>query len=226
MVMRLAPKMKIGVVLMLMGFAGFSSCERSMAGDLPEAAHDWVAPTTPEQPHAVAVLAGGCLWCTEAVFEQLQGVESVESGYAGGTPETAQYKAVSAGVTDHAEVIAVTYDPHVISYGRLLQVFMSVAHDPTQLDRQGPDRGRQYRSAVFWAHEDERAAAEAYIAQLEEAKVFGSPIVTTLEPLEAFYPAEAYHQDYVQHNPAQPYVAYNALPNVEKLRKSFPVLVK
>ncbi|MEM6853686.1 MAG: peptide-methionine (S)-S-oxide reductase MsrA [Planctomycetota bacterium] len=180
-----------------------------------------------EEPQsAVAVLAGGCFWCTEAVFEKLEGVSNVVSGYAGGNEDDANYQAVSNGLTDHAEVIAITYDPAVISYGRLLRIFFSVAHNPTHLNRQGNDIGRQYRSAVFFANDDEKRVAEAYIAQLTEAQVFDDPIATTLEPLTRFYPAEDYHQDYAELNPRQPYVAAVALPKVEKLRKQFPELLK
>ena len=168
-----------------------------------------------------AVLAGGCFWCTEAVFEQLEGVHAVVSGYAGGREETAEYRAVSSGQTDHAEVIRITYDPKVISYGELLKVFFTVAHDPTQLNRQGPDTGRQYRSALFYADEQQKRVAEAYIKELDASGVYDKPIVTTLEPLEAFYEAEAYHQDYVRLNPSQPYVVQQALPKVAKVRKHF-----
>ena len=178
-----------------------------------------------QQSTAKIVLAGGCFWCTEAVFERLHGVKDVVSGYAGGSAATADYRKVSAGQTEHAEVIEIRYDPKVISYGQLLRVFFSVAHDPTQLDRQGPDWGRQYRSAIFYANDEQKKVAEAYIAQLDAAKVFDKKIVTTLEKLEKFYSAEAYHQDYVKNNPREGYVVGNALPKVEKLTKSFPEMV-
>jgi peptide-methionine (S)-S-oxide reductase len=168
-----------------------------------------------------AVLAGGCFWCVEAVYRQLDGVLEVVSGYAGGTAETADYKTVCTGTTDHAEAVRVTYDPTRIRYGELLKVFFSVAHDPTQLDRQGNDRGRQYRSAVFYADEKERSVAEAYIRQLDEAGVFGAPIVTRLEPLEVFYEAETYHQNYAEIHPDQPYIASVAAPKVAKLRRHY-----
>ena len=168
------------------------------------------------------VLAGGCFWCTEAVFEELAGVGDVVSGYAGGQAEDANYSAVSAGRTDHAEVIQVPYDPDVVSLEELLEVFFLVAHDPTQLNRQGPDRGRQYRSAVFFASAAEEQATRTAIAALEASGTFDDPIVTTLEPLERFYPAEKYHQDYVREHPTQPYVVHNALPKVAKLKKRFP----
>lgn len=168
-----------------------------------------------------AVLAGGCFWCVEAVYRQLDGVLEVVSGYAGGTAETADYKTVCTGTTDHAEAVRVTYDPTRIGYGELLKVFFSVAHDPTQLDRQGNDRGRQYRSAVFYADETERSVTVAYIRQLDEAGVFGAPIVTRLEPLEAFYEAETYHQNYAEIHPDQPYIASVATPKVAKLRRHY-----
>ena len=167
------------------------------------------------------VLGGGCFWCTEAVFVKLDGVISVVSGYAGGSPETADYKAVCSGTTDHAEVIRVRFDSSRISFGQILKVFFAVAHDPTHLNRQGNDIGRQYRSAVFYADDQQRKVADAYIHQLREARVFEAPIVTTLEPLEQFFEAEEYHQNFAARNPAQPYVAAIAVPKVKKLEKAF-----
>jgi peptide-methionine (S)-S-oxide reductase len=221
-----------GVIAMLvLGLAGFS-CSRSPgpSGPVPE------PPAAPEvsgqadqpddQGRATVVLAGGCFWCVEAVYEQLEGVLDVESGYAGGEAGTANYRAVSSGGTDHAEVVRITYDPSKISYGELLKVFFTVAHDPTQVNRQGPDVGRQYRSAIFYADEVQKHQAEAYIRKLEEAGTFDRPIATTLEPLEQFHPAEAYHQDYVQKNPSQPYVQAQALPKVRKLREAYPQRVQ
>jgi peptide-methionine (S)-S-oxide reductase len=177
--------------------------------------------TAPAPGEQSAVLAGGCFWCVEAVFKEIDGVHSVRSGYAGGTAATADYEAVCSGRTDHAEVIEVRFDPSRVSFGQLLKVFFSVAHDPTQLNRQGADRGRQYRSAVFTTDEEQKRVAEAYIGQLNEARVFDASIVTEVTPLEAFYEAEAYHQDYAAQNPRQPYIAYTAAPKVEKLRKNF-----
>jgi peptide-methionine (S)-S-oxide reductase len=171
------------------------------------------------------VFAGGCFWCIEGVFEQIEGVTNVVSGYAGGTAETADYKTVCSGTTDHAEVVQITYDPSKISYGTLLQVFFSL-HHPTQLNGQGPDWGKQYRSAIFYGNDEEKAVAEAYIKQLTEAKIYDKPIVTKLEPLTKFYPAEDYHQDYVQHNPGQGYVRQWALPKIDKLKKLYPELLK
>jgi len=178
-------------------------------------------PLAPGSGRQAAVFAGGCFWCVEAVFNELVGVESVRSGYAGGTADTANYKTVCSGRTDHAEVIEVVYDPGKVTYGQLLKIHFSIAHDPTQLDRQGNDAGRQYRSAIFYANEDQRRVAEAYIRQLNEAGVFNSPIVTTLEPLKEFFVAEDYHQNYAALNPGQPYVQYVAQPKVEKLREYF-----
>jgi peptide-methionine (S)-S-oxide reductase len=173
-----------------------------------------------------AVLAGGCFWCTEAVFQEIEGVLGVTSGYAGGTPETADYQAVCSGRTGHAEAIEIHYDPSRVSYGQLLKVFFSVAHDPTQLNRQGADQGTQYRSAVFYHDDEEKRVAEAYIRQLNEARVYDKPIATTLEPLPAFYEAEAYHQDYAERNPMQPYILFTSAPKVAKLRKQYPERLK
>ncbi|MCB1565356.1 MAG: peptide-methionine (S)-S-oxide reductase MsrA [Xanthomonadales bacterium] len=168
-----------------------------------------------------AVLAGGCFWCTEAVYRQIDGVLDVTSGYAGGHAETANYKRVCQGDTGHAEVIRVRYDGARLSYGQLLKFFFSIAHNPTQLNRQGEDRGSQYRSAVFYGDQQQCDIAEAYIAQLHAADVFDAPIVTALEPLKAFYPAEDYHQDYARINPDQPYIRAAAAPKVEKLKRYF-----
>ena len=169
----------------------------------------------------VAVLAGGCFWCVEAVYVEVDGILGVTSGYAGGTAETADYQTVCSGETEHAEAVEVRFDPRRISYGQILKLFFSIAHDPTQLDRQGADVGRQYRSAIFYLDEQQREVAEAYIEQLDEADVFSDPIVTEVKPLEAFYEAEAYHQNYAARNPAQPYIAAVAMPKVQKLRKHF-----
>jgi peptide-methionine (S)-S-oxide reductase len=172
------------------------------------------------------VLAGGCFWCTEAVFRQLQGVRSVVSGYAGGSAATANYRAVCGGDTGHAEAIEIKYDASQCTLGQLLKIFFSVAHDPTQLDGQGADIGTQYRSAIFFADAEQKNVSEAYIRQLNGAGVFSQPIVTTLEPLETFYPAEAYHQNYAALNPGQPYIAGVAAPKVSKLRENFSEKLK
>src|SRR5438128_4467057 len=169
----------------------------------------------------VAVLAGGCFWGVQGVFQHVKGVTSAVSGYDGGNKETAHYQMVGTGTTGHAESVRVTFDPRQISYGRLLQIYFSVAHDPTQLNRQGPDAGTQYRSAIFTTNDEQKKVAEAYVAQLNAAKVYRKPIVTKVGPLEAFYPAEAYHQDYLTLHPNQPYIAYNDIPKVENLKKIF-----
>ncbi len=174
----------------------------------------------------VAVLAGGCFWCVEAVYKQLDGVLSVTSGYAGGSADTADYHTVSSGRTDHAEAVEVRFDPSRISFGQLLKVFFSIAHDPTQLDRQGPDVGRQYRSVIFSADAEQKRVAERYIQQLGTAHAFDAPIVTEVMPLERFYEAEPYHQDYAERNPAQPYIFFNALPKVKKVRTHLADRVK
>src|SRR5256714_8168864 len=165
-----------------------------------------------------AILAGGCFWCVEAVYKNPDGVSSVNSGYAGGTADTADYETVSTGTTDHAESVEVLYDPSRISYGQILKVFFSIAHDPTQRNRQGPDVGRQYRSAIFYVDDEQKRVAEAYIEQLNKAGVFDAPIVTELGPLETFFEAETYHQDYAARNPLNPYIVFNAQPKVRKLR--------
>ncbi|MFZ5929465.1 MAG: peptide-methionine (S)-S-oxide reductase MsrA [Acidobacteriota bacterium] len=180
----------------------------------------------PAQGLRKAVLAGGCFWCTEAVFELIEGVKDVVSGYSGGAAETANYKRVSMGDTGHAEAVEITYDASVVTFGQLLRVFFEVAHDPTQLNRQGPDVGPQYRSAIFYLNEEQKRIAEAYIRTLNEAKVFRAKIVTEVAPFKAFYPAESYHQDYAANNPGNPYIYYNAVPKVEKLKKACPRLVR
>ncbi|WP_286898637.1 peptide-methionine (S)-S-oxide reductase MsrA [Achromobacter sp. UBA2119] len=176
------------------------------------------APATQEK----AVIAGGCFWGVQAVFQHVKGVSNAVSGYAGGRANTANYNAVSSGRTGHAEAVEITYDPKQVSYGQLLQIYFSVAHDPTQLNRQGPDHGTQYRSAVFPANDSQRKVAEAYIAQLNKAGVYPKPLATTIEPLQAFYPAEDYHQDYLVRNPNSMYIVINDVPKVENLAKTFP----
>ena len=187
---------------------------------------DPVQDLTGEPGPARIVLGGACCWCTEAVYRELEGVLGVKPGYAGGTARTADYKSVCSGRTDHAEVIEVTYDPARISLGQILKLFFSIAHDPTQKDRQGADVGRQYRSAIFYADEDQRRIAQAYIEQIDAAKLFDAPVRTTLEPLEAFYDAEDYHFDYAARNPFQPYIRMVAAPKVSKLREVHGKLLK
>ena len=175
---------------------------------------------------ATAVFAGGCFWGVEAVFEHLKGVTDVVSGYSGGNEATAHYEIVGTGKTGHAESVQVTFDPSQITYGKLLQVFFSVAHDPTQLNRQGPDEGTQYRSAIFYNTDEQKRVAEAYIQQLNGSKVFRHAIVTQVAPLKGFYPAEEYHQNFIERNPNYPYVVYNDLPKLYQLKKKYPDWVK
>jgi peptide-methionine (S)-S-oxide reductase len=175
---------------------------------------------------AAVVLAGGCFWGVQGVFQHVKGVTNAVSGYAGGDRKSADYEAVSSGRTGHAESVQVTYDPRQISYGRLLQVFFSVAHDPTQLNRQGPDTGTQYRSAIFPLNADQAEVAKAYIAQLDQARVFKKAIVTKIESDRSFYPAENYHQDFLTRNPTYPYIVYNDLPKLEDLKRLLPELYR
>jgi peptide-methionine (S)-S-oxide reductase len=177
-------------------------------------------------PRATAVFAGGCFWCTEAVYSQLDGVLAVAPGYAGGTGETADYQTVSTGRTKHAEAIRITYDPSRLTYGQLLKVFFSVAHDPTQRNRQGNDVGPQYRSAIFPQDDEQRRVAEAYVKQLDDAGAFTAPVVTTIEPGAEFYEAETYHHDYARRNPTQGYIMSVSMPKVRKLEKYFPEKLK
>jgi peptide-methionine (S)-S-oxide reductase len=170
----------------------------------------------------VAVLAGGCFWGLQGMFEHVQGVTRVVAGYSGGDKATAHYEMVGTERTGHAESVEITFDPKKISYGQLLRLFFSVAHDPTELDRQGPDRGPSYRSEIFFASPSQERIARAYVQQLTKAKVFASPIVTKIEPLKGFYEAEDYHQDYLIHNPQQPYIVYNDLPKIEALKQVYP----
>ncbi|GKT25820.1 peptide-methionine (S)-S-oxide reductase MsrA [Acidovorax sp. SUPP3334] len=171
---------------------------------------------------ATAVFAGGCFWGVQGVFQHVQGVSNAVSGYAGGDASSANYNAVGSGRTGHAEAVRITYDPRQVSYGQLLQIFFSVVHDPTQLNRQGPDTGSQYRSAIFPSDAAQEKVARGYIAQLESAKIFSGPVVTRMEPDKVFYPAEAYHQDYLVKHPDQPYIVVYDLPKVEQLKKVFP----
>jgi peptide-methionine (S)-S-oxide reductase len=179
-----------------------------------------------EKKTETAVFAGGCFWGVEAVFENVKGVSDAVSGYAGGSKANAHYEIVSTGTTGHAESVEVTFDPSQISFGKLLEIYFSVAHDPTELNRQGPDEGTQYRSEIFYTSDEQKRVAEAYIQQLDGAKVFHGKIVTKVAPLQAFYRAEEYHQHYLVHNPSQPYIVYNDMPKLANLRKEFPELVK
>ncbi len=204
--------------------AGTVACSAggAAAAAVPGPAVDSAKAATPGQQSAV--VAGGCFWGIQAVFQHVKGVISATSGYSGGDAKTAQYEIVSTGETGHAESVKISYDPSQITYGELLRVFFSVAHDPTQLNRQGPDDGTQYRSVIFYGNEEQKKIAEAYIAQLDQAKVFPHPIVTQVVPLKAFYPAEAYHQDYATRHPDQLYIVYNDAPKVAHLKQQFPEL--
>jgi peptide-methionine (S)-S-oxide reductase len=213
----------------------FLAVAASVAGILavtPAPAQEGIAIPAPAADQAVAqgtataVFAGGCFWGVQGVFQRVEGVTNAVSGYAGGTAEDAKYPLVGNGTTGHAEAVQITYDPAKISYGTLMQVFFSVAHDPTQLDRQGPDWGPQYRTAIFPANDEQASLAKAYIGQLDAAEVYERPIVTTIEPGHAFYPAEGYHQDYLTLNPDQPYIVYNDLPKIEHLKRLFPELYR
>jgi peptide-methionine (S)-S-oxide reductase len=180
----------------------------------------------PKAPGALqtAVLAGGCFWGVQGVYEHVRGVKNVLAGYAGGDRSTAQYETVSTGSTGHAESVKITFDPAQISYGEILQIAFSVVYDPTQLNRQGPDTGTQYRSEIFYADDTQKHIAEAYISQLNQAHAFPRAIVTRVDPLKGFYPAEGYHQDYLFHNPTAPYIAYNDMPKIENFKQVFPGL--
>ena len=177
-------------------------------------------PAKPSQ--AVAVVAGGCFWGIEAVYRHTRGVTQAVSGYAGGTAETAKYQIVSSGLTDHAESVEVTYDPSVITYDQILKIFFTVAHDPTELDRQGPDVGRQYRSAIFAVDQEQERIARAYVAQLNRDKAYATPVVTEVVPLTRFYAAESYHQNYAALHPDEMYIRVNDAPKVVRLREAFP----
>jgi peptide-methionine (S)-S-oxide reductase len=205
-------------VLTMLALAG----NVAAAGTLPDPAVD--APRASTKAQATAVFAGGCFWGVDAVFKHIKGVTTATSGYAGGSAASAKYPLVGTGMTGHAESVEVVYDPSQITYGQLLRVFFSVAHDPTQLNRQGPDWGTQYRSAIFFATPEQQRIAQAYIAQLQAAKVFPQPIVTEVVPLKAFYTAEDYHQNYLALHPESPYIVYNDLPKLTALKTQFPEL--
>lgn len=212
------------ISIVIMSLLAACSMETSSAGstilpDLPETVEN--PAITGEQ---TLVVAGGCFWGVEAVFEHVKGVRDVKSGYAGGDARSANYDLVSEGRTDHAESVKITYDPAKTSLKQLLEVFFTVAHDPTQLDRQGPDVGRQYRSAIFYASEEQRSAAASFIEDLERSRKYQRPIVTELVPLKKFYDAEAYHQDYMRKNPDQPYIVQHDKPKIEDLKTKFPDL--
>jgi len=206
-------------VLVLVAATATSVASRQVPGPVVAPVVDATAPSAAED---TAVFAGGCFWGVEAVFEHVKGVKSAVSGYAGGNAGNPSYEQVSTGDTGHAESVQVIYDPAQVSYGKLLQIFFSVAHDPTQLNRQGPDRGTQYRSEIFYNNAQQQQIAESYIKQLTAAKTFSRPIVTKVEKLRGFYQAEEYHQDYLAHHPNQPYIVINDQPKVAALKKQFP----
>ncbi|MEP6570390.1 MAG: peptide-methionine (S)-S-oxide reductase MsrA [Acidobacteriota bacterium] len=211
------------IILGVFSIAACSSVTAS-ATTIPDPAFD--APLASAKGEQTAVLAGGCFWGVEAVFEHVKGVTDVKSGYSGGSPRTAQYEEVGTGETGHAESVRITYDPAQISYGQLLKVFFSVAHDPTELNRQGPDTGSQYRSAIFFANDEQKHVAQSYIDQLNRAKLFARPIVTQVTALKSFTEAEGYHQDYLANHPDQPYIVINDQPKIENLQKQLPNLYK
>ncbi|MGD0840608.1 MAG: peptide-methionine (S)-S-oxide reductase MsrA [Candidatus Acidiferrales bacterium] len=217
--------MAISLAIVVVFFGGSVLVTRNAASATvsiaPPAVDDALAA---QSGQATAVLAGGCFWGVQLVFEHVKGVISATDGYSGGSADTAQYETVSAGGTGHAETVKVVYDPSQITYGRLLQVFFSVATDPTEFNRQGPDEGTQYRSVIFYSNEDQQRIAQAYIAQIDQAHVFRKPIVTQVVPLQAFYQAEAYHQDYATHHPDSMYILTYDAPKLDKLKKSLPDL--
>jgi len=215
-------------VVPLLALASVVSCTVTGYVAPPDGARAVPAPLVDEPAGAstseVAVLAGGCFWGVQGVYQHVKGVSAAVSGYTGGDQRTAAYERVETGTTGHAESVQITFDPHVVTYGKLLQVFFSVVHDPTELNRQGPDTGTQYRSAIFPASDAQANVAKAYMAQLGQARAFNDPIVTRIEPGRTFYPAETYHQNFLDDNPTYPYIVYNDLPKVEALKRVFPDL--
>ena len=221
---------RMSSTLLLVGLLLAGGAFLLIARSHAERAHAIPAPVADEPTGGdtteVAMLAGGCFWGVQGVFQHVDGVTSAVSGYAGGEPNTAQYETVGTGVTGHAETVRVSFDPHRVSYGRILQIYFSVAHDPTQLNRQGPDIGTQYRSTIFPANPRQAEIAKAYITQLGETHAFAAAIVTTIEPGRTFYPAEAYHQDFLTRHPRNAYIAAYDLPKLEELRRIFPDLYR
>jgi peptide-methionine (S)-S-oxide reductase len=212
------------LVLILGSLLSAAACTAKASPHAPVPAPAVDEPRAAAPSQQTAVLSGGCFWGVQAVFQHVKGVIKATSGYTGGSAQTAQYETVSTGETGHAESVQIVYDASEVTYGELLRVFFSVAHDPTQLNRQGPDEGTQYRSAIFYADDQQKRIAEAYIDQLDKARIFPRNIVTQVVPLQAFYPAEAYHQNYAALHPNQPYIMYNDAPKVEHLRQEFPNL--
>jgi len=219
---------RIATLFIAVAVTGFSAC--GLAGkdaqtvQLPDPAVD--APLAKIRGQQTAVLAGGCFWGIQLVYQHVKGVTSATSGYSGGSTNNAHYALVSTGTTGHAESVKITYDPSQISYGQLLKIYFSVAHDPTQLNRQGPDAGTQYRSAIFYTDGEQQRIAQAYINQLQNAKVYSQPIATKVVALSAFYPAEGYHQDYATRHPREPYIMFNDLPKLANFKVTFPALYR
>lgn len=210
------------LAMVLTVLAGAAACRAGSGAAVPAAVVDEAKASAPAKQ--TAVVAGGCFWGIQAVFQHVKGVVSSTSGYAGGSVKNPDYDAVSSGRTGHAESVQIVYDPSKVTYGELLRVFFSVALDPTEVNRQGPDEGTQYRSVIFYGNDEQKKIAEAYIAQLDQAKVFHRKIATQVTSLQAFYPAEGYHQNYAELHPNQPYIVYNDAPKVANLRKEFPEL--
>jgi peptide-methionine (S)-S-oxide reductase len=225
---RISQATKRPLVFGLAGMTAIAAAVFTMSSTFSNAAEDAVVippPTIDETASAStekAVFAGGCFWGVQGVFQHVKGVKNAVSGYSGGAKNTAAYETVSGGDTGHAEAVEVTYNPKMVTYGQLLQIYFSVAHNPTQLNYQGPDRGTQYRSEIFTTNSEQKKIAQSYIAQLEKAKVYGEPVVTKVSDMSAFYPAEEYHQDFLTLNPTYPYIVYNDMPKIENLKALFP----
>jgi peptide-methionine (S)-S-oxide reductase len=225
---RLGRGIAIVVIALVLGWTAFRSLgarpPATPNAAMPKPTVD--APLAPTKSKQTAVFAGGCFWGVQGVFEHVKGVTSATSGYSGGFVKSPSYETVSTGVTGHAESVSVVYDPSQISYGQLLMVYFSVVHDPTQLDRQGPDTGSQYRSSIFYTSDEQKRIAEAYVSQLTAGKLYERPIVTKIVPFAAFYPAEDYHQDYLKRHPDNPYIAFNDQPKIDALKREFPDLYR
>jgi peptide-methionine (S)-S-oxide reductase len=220
---RLIPIVSGATLMAITALALVSRSDAEMAKAVPPPAVDETDSTATTEE---AVLAGGCFWGVQGVFQHVAGVTGAVSGYAGGDPMTAHYEAVGTGATGHAESVRITFDPRRISYGRILQIYFSVAHDPTELNYQGPDTGTQYRSTIFPITQEQADIAKAYIAELNQAHTFHAPVVTTIEPGRAFYPAEGYHQDFLTRHPTNPYIVYVDLPKIRELQRQFPDLYR
>lgn len=214
----------VSALMVVVSTAGVLLNSAALGAEIPDFSGQISSP--PAGRAQTAVLAGGCFWGVDAVFRHVKGVSTVVSGYSGGDRATANYEAVSTGATGHAEAVSITYDPAKISYAQLLRVFFAVAHDPTEMNRQGPDTGTQYRSAIFYANEEQKQLAQDYIGQLNKAGVFPAPIVTQVVPLKQFYPAEDYHQNYLARHPYQPYIVIHDMPKLEQLKKRFPAIYR